>query len=128
MKQHSEDEEKRLKQKALERLGSDHPRCVLCGEGDWRCLELHHLAGRSYDETAVILCRNCHRKQSDPANNTRAPTDPPLLERIAQFLLGLATFLAMLATKLKECGSQLLEAAKVCPPPWGWSAHTAGAG
>jgi hypothetical protein len=32
----------------------------------WRCLEVHHIAGRDFDNDATaILCRNCHRKLSD---------------------------------------------------------------
>jgi hypothetical protein len=38
-------------QTALDRLGTNTPRCVECGETDWRCLEAHHLAGRAYDDS-----------------------------------------------------------------------------
>jgi hypothetical protein len=111
----------RKKQRALQRLGSDHPQCVTCAEADWRCLELHHVAGRAYDESTVILCRNCHRKLSDPGDNHDAPTDPPRLERVGQFLLGLAALLLMLAAKLMTSGNELLAAAKRCPAPDGWA-------
>ena len=55
----------RRKQRALERLGSNNPRCVVCGFDDPLALELHHIAGRSFDEEAVPVCRNCHRRLSD---------------------------------------------------------------
>jgi hypothetical protein len=114
--------QERRKQAALRRLGTEHPQCVTCGEADWRCLELHHLANRAYDDTLVIVCRNCHRKVSDPSANSQAPLDPPLLERIGQLLLGLALFLAeLLLPKLRAVGAELLEAAQHCPRPWGWS-------
>ncbi len=90
-----------------------------CGEDDWRCLERHHLAGRAYDGTTVILCRNCHRKQSDPSDNADAPSDPPTLERIGRFLLGLAALFLMLAAKLKAFGEDLLAGSRVCPRPYG---------
>lgn len=109
------------KQRALQRLGTDDPRCIICGEADWRCLELHHLAGRAYDDSTVILCRNCHRKLSDPSENGDAPADPPLLERVGRFLLGLASLLRMLAAKFKSFGEELLAAAKHCPAPYGWN-------
>lgn len=115
----------RRKQRALQRLGTDDPQCVTCGEADWRCLELHHLAGRAYDDGEVILCRNCHRKLSDPSENRDAPADPPLLERVGRFLLGLAALLLMLAAKLTTFGSDLLAAAPHCPAPYGWSGGVA---
>lgn len=115
----------RKKQRALHRLGTDDPRCITCGEADWCCLELHHIAGRAYDDGTVILCRNCHRKLSDPSENSDAPADPPLLERVGRFLLGLAALLLMLAAKLKTFGDELLAAAKHCPAPYGWNGGTA---
>jgi hypothetical protein len=117
----------RRRQRALQRLGTDQPHCVVCGEADWRCLELHHLGGRAYDAGTVILCRNCHRKQSDPTANTDAPAEPPLLERIGQFLLGLAALLLMLAAKLKAFGEELLAGARGCPRPYGWQEAKGGA-
>src|SRR5436190_793925 len=48
----------RRKQKALERLGTNEPRCGDCPETDWRCLECHHVAGRALDGFTVILCAN----------------------------------------------------------------------
>ena len=36
----------RRRQRALERLGSNNPRCVICGCDDPLALELHHVAGR----------------------------------------------------------------------------------
>ncbi len=112
----------RRKQRALQRLGADDPQCMTCGEADWRCLELHHIAGRAYDDSTVILCRNCHRKLSDPSENRDAPTDPPLLERVGRFLLGLAALLLMGAAKLTAFGNDLLAAAPHCPAPYGWMA------
>jgi hypothetical protein len=112
--------EERRKQRALERLGTDSPRCVECDEDDWRCLELHHPGGQAYDDTTVILCRNCHRKVSDPGDNERAPLDPPLLERAGRLILGLVTLLLALLPRLREVGQQLLEAAQQCARPYGW--------
>ncbi len=112
------------KQRAILRLGTDDPRCATCAEPDWRCLERHHVAGRAYDESAVILCRNCHRKLSDPSENRDSPADPPLLERVGRFLLGLAALLLMLAAKLKSFGDDLLAAAPHCPAPYGWRGGT----
>lgn len=115
----------RRRQRALQRLGTDDPQCATCGESDWRCLELHHIAGRAYDESTAVLCRNCHRKLSDPGDNRDAPADPPLLARAGQFLLGMAALLLMLAAKLKTFGNDLLAAAKHCPAPYGWIGGTA---
>ena len=110
------------KQKALERLGCNHPRCVHCGEADWRCLELHHIAGRAYGEECAVECRNCHRKLSDTQKDhppALVDGEPPCLEKIGHFLLGLADLLEMLIEKLREYGMVLIEAAANCPEPYG---------
>ena len=112
--------EERRRQAAHRRLGTIEPSCVLCGEADWRCLELHHLAGHAFDDLIVIICRNCHRKQSDPTANTIDPIDPPIMERAGRLFLGLALFLAELVARLRAYGQQLLDGAASCPWPYGW--------
>jgi methionyl-tRNA synthetase len=110
------------KQRALERLNSDNPRCIYCGEADWRCLESHHIAGRAYDEERAVVCRNCHRKLSDMQRDhpvALESEEPPYLEKIGHFLLGLADLLEMLIEKLREYGMVLIEAAANCPRPYG---------
>lgn len=102
------------KQNRLERLGSNNPACVLCGENDDRALELHHIAGKAYDDELVPVCRNCHRKLSDdqkdhPKQICKPPTNP---EIIGHFLLGLADLFALLVEKLREFGNCLIQAAQ----------------
>jgi hypothetical protein len=112
----------RRKQKTLERLGSNHPRCVFCGEADWRCLEFHHIAGQKFGEEGAVVCRNCHRKLSDYQKGhppALSGAHPVLLEQVAHFLFGLADLLEMLVGKMREYGQQLIEAAAHCPPPYG---------
>jgi hypothetical protein len=41
------------KQRRLEKLGTNNPRCGTCGETDDRCLELHHPADHGRDECTV---------------------------------------------------------------------------
>jgi len=113
-------DEERRRQAAYRRLGTTAPRCVICGEADWHCLELHHLAGHAYDDLVVIVCRNCHRKQSDPTSNMIDPIGPPIMERAGYLLLGLAVFLAELVARLRRYGQQLLDGAPTCPWPYGW--------
>lgn len=107
----SELNQERRKQDALEKLGSSEPRCTHCGEDNWRCLEQHHIAGRVYDESCVILCRNCHRMLSDAQRDHPAPLFdgmPTPFERIGHFLLGLADLLRLLVDKLTEFGLALV--------------------
>jgi len=86
----------------------------MCGEGDARVLEAHHIAGRKHDQTTTPLCRNCHRKASD------AQRDHPqgieggggTLEKIGHFLLGLADLLALAVEKLREFGHWLIDEAR----------------
>ena len=108
------------RQAAYRRLGTTDPRCVVCGEDDWHCLELHHIAGQAYDDQGVTLCRNCHRKQSNAATNATSPIDPPIMERAGHFLLGLALLLSQLVARLGAYGQQLLDGAALCPWPYGW--------
>ncbi len=99
------------RQDRLEKLGTQHPACALCGERDERCLERHHIAGRKFGAETVILCRNCHRKASDgqkdhPPGTGQVP--PSVWEQIGHFLLGLADLLLLAAEKLKEFGRYLI--------------------
>ena len=98
------------RQNALDRLGSNAPRCVICGEDDWRTLEFHHIAGRAFDDGGAILCRNCHRKLSDDQKDHPKPpaVQPSTPERIGHFLHGLADLLAMLVEKLRAFASELI--------------------
>jgi hypothetical protein len=110
----------RRKRRAFQRLGSDHPQCVLCPVTDWQILELHHVAGRAFAEDCVILCRNCHGKLSYPDENEPQPLDAPLLERIGNKLIGWGELLVQLGQQLIASGKQLLQAVNECPWPWGW--------
>lgn len=77
-------------------------------------MELHHVSGRAYGEECTVVCRNCHRKLSDTQkDHPKALTngEPPHLEKIGHFLIGLADLLEMLIEKLREYGLVLIEAA-----------------
>ena len=113
-------EYERRRQAAYRRLGSNDPRCLVCGETDWRCLELHHIAGQAHDDLGGIHCRNCHRKQSEAWMNAAGPTDPPVMERVGHLLLGLATLLDELVSRLRLYGKELITGAAVSPWPYGW--------
>lgn len=111
----------RRKQRALERLGSNDPRCVICGESNWQCLESHHLAGQAYAGETVPVCRNCHRKLSDGQCDHPAKTgeSPSQSEVIGRFLLGLADLFELLVEKLAEWGRYLIELAAANEPSHG---------
>ena len=96
----------------LERLGQSNPVCVVCGEDDPRCLELHHITyGRVRDEVAIV-CRNCHRKLSDMQKDQPPLTGDPVVDEvlyaIGRFLLGLAELFALLVETLREFGEDLI--------------------
>lgn len=103
----------RRKQRRLEVLGSNEPRCGMCGEDDWRCLELHHVADHGRDEATARICRNCHRKVSDDQKDHPAfdPDADPMLDRIGHFLLGLADMLRLIVEKLYAFGLTLIDRA-----------------
>lgn len=99
------------KQRRLETLGTNQPRCGLCGETDWRCMELDHVAGQRHDDATVILCRNCHRKKSDDQRDHPAfdPNADSFLDQVGHFLLGLADLLRLVIEKLTAFGQALIE-------------------
>lgn len=101
------------RQAALDRLGSNNPRCMHCGETDWRCLEAHHVAGRAFDDFTCVECRNCHRKLSDPQKDHPPKIGEPLSlpERVGHFLLGLADFFLLLVEQLRKFGGELIASA-----------------
>ena len=101
----------RRKQKRLEKLGTNEPRCGTCGENRWQCIEQHHAADHGRDETTVLVCRNCHCVFSDNQRGHPAfdPDADPLLASIGHFLLGLADMLRAILAKLTEFGLALIE-------------------
>ena len=101
------------RQAALDRLGTNDPRCIHCGETDWRCLEAHHVAGRAYDDFTSVECRNCHRKLSDPQKDhpPKIGEPPSLPEQVGHFLLGLADFFLLLVEQLRKFGGELIASA-----------------
>ena len=99
------------KHRALERLGTNDPRCCVCGEGNWECLEAHHPAGQKHiADLTVTVCRNCHRKQSVRQDYfpTFDPDADPVLAAIGYFLLGLANLFRDILEKLEEFGLTLI--------------------
>ncbi len=102
---------------AQERLGRNDAQCPYCGEADARCLELHHIAGRKFDDETIPVCRNCHRKLSDMQCDHPLPLhdDPGWMENLGHKLLGLADLLALAVAKLKEVGKLLIDKARATP-------------
>ncbi|MBY0612138.1 MAG: hypothetical protein K2P80_08130 [Beijerinckiaceae bacterium] len=109
-KQNTEIKREIRRQRALDRLGSNTPRCMHCGECNPHCLEAHHIAGCAYDDETVIVCRNCHRKLSDKQKDHPGPASipPDPLDRMGHFLLGLADLFRMLVGRLEEFGRDLI--------------------
>jgi HNH endonuclease len=103
------------------RLGGFDKRCVICGEPNPRCLELHHIAGRAYSEDVVPVCRNCHRKITDRTENAKAPSNPAILESAAHWLLGAVQLLLLLCDSGRLIAEQLIEGMRDCPPPYGYA-------
>lgn len=119
--------------KACERLGTESPRCLLCAEHNPHAVELHHVAGRAYDDACIPLCMNHHARASDLQKDhppkIEGGANP--LEGLGHILLGLgdlaeiaaedlrdpvlADFLMYLRLKLKEVGLLLIQLAQRAP-------------
>jgi hypothetical protein len=100
------------RRKALERLGTDNPKCAHCLETDPIALELHHVGQKQYAEAVIIECRNHHAKLSNAQKDhpPRIDDNPPsTFERIGHLLLGLAELLRLAAARLDEIGRGLID-------------------
>lgn len=99
----------RRKQLRLEKLGTNHPRCGICGDDRWQCIEAHHVAGQKHDGATALLCRNCHRVASDAQRDhpDSAELTDPALFAIGRFLLGLADMLRLIVERLFAFGQEL---------------------
>lgn len=101
------------KQRRLEMLGTNEPRCGTCGYTCWQAIEKHHPADYGRDDATVLICRNCHRVLSDDQKDHPAfdPAADKLLDTIGHFLIGLADMLRIIIDKLYEFGRALIERA-----------------
>jgi hypothetical protein len=103
----------RRRQRALERLGTNNPQCPFCGCDNPLALELHHVAGRAFDDMQVPVCRNCHRTLSDWQKDhpTCIGDQPNELERIGHALVGLADMFELLVEWLRGHAAKVFAAA-----------------
>ena len=114
-----------------EQLGPNRS-CLLCPETDFSTLtrgsrsllEAHHVVGEANDpDTTVLLCLNCHRKQTERLRSNGTSMRPPrtLLDQIVAILRGLAAFFRMLSEKLTEWATKqgkLVTALDANHPSW----------
>lgn len=98
------------KQRRLEALGTNNPRCGTCGHNRWQAIERHHPADHGRDDMTVLICRNCHRVLSDDQKDhpTFDPGADSQLDAIGHFLLGLADMLRLIVEKLYAFGLALI--------------------
>lgn len=106
--------QQRRKQDRLEKLGTQKPVCVICGQSDWRCFEDHHVAGCKYCALTAVHCKNCHAIASEMQRNHPPPIPgtPSMEEAIGRLLLGLADFFEQLIQILRNFGEYLIESAR----------------
>ena len=98
------------RRKSLERLGFNKPKCLFCDEDDPRCLQLDHIAGKAHSDDVWPVCLNDHMKRSDMQKDhpPKAALPRDQLEVIGRFLEGVADFLELIATRLREYGPFLM--------------------
>lgn len=97
------------------RLRTHNPICVGCSYCDHpAAMELAHIIPRKFDDDAVVLCSNCHRKQSDAEKDYsyEPTTGNPLMETYGRYILSVADFLKLIASKFEEIGHWMLEQAQ----------------
>lgn len=99
------------KQQAHQRLGTRKPKCVICGEEDWRTLDKDHVAGRKYSDVVSILCANCHRKRTD-SQKDQPPSVPGAvsdLEQKGRTVLGVIEYARELCDLLEPIANDLIQ-------------------
>lgn len=106
------------RRKHMERLGFPDPRCLFCDEDDVRCLHLDHVAGQEFSDDVWPICANDHARRTDlQKDHPPKAADPgDNLEVIGRFSEGLADFLEMAVTKLREYGPMLCAEAAARTP------------
>jgi len=102
------DRESRFR-KAYERLGTNTPRCLICGQTNPLRLELHHPAGKDFDDETVIICSNHHDDASDWQHDHPPKVEGcnSIIEVLAHWVFGLGDLLKIAAeepsaSELKE--------------------------
>ena len=82
----------RRKQRALERLGTNKPRCAVCGFDDPLALELHHIAGRASMTNGPSLPQlpSALERRAEGSSARQRRSRQTLSSASAIFLLGLA--------------------------------------
>ena len=108
------DKDTRLEQK-YRKLGTREPICAGCGyRKSPYAFEHAHVVPRKYGDETVLLCRNCHREQSDgEKDHSYEPTTAnPKMETIGRYLVAVADFLKMIANTLADYGAWLMDQAK----------------
>ncbi|WP_156404900.1 hypothetical protein [Sphingomonas sp. Root241] len=102
----------------LERLGFENAQCIFCGEDDKVCLHLDHVDGQEFSDVVWPLCANCHAKrthlQKDHPPKDAEPSDP--LEKMGRMVEGLADYLEITVTRLREFGPILCAEAAARSP------------
>ena len=85
------DDYERRKQARLHKLDTNHPRCAICGNDDWRVIEEHHPDTRKRDSFTVLLCANHHRIVTDDQKDHPLGLEgcDPFLLSVGNLLLGL---------------------------------------
>lgn len=103
--------ERRYRQKRKD-LGSEHPRCIICGEDDLDMLEGDHVAGRAHDDQVMPLCKNHHAKRTQfQREQPRAGNPSSWLEQLGRWLLSMAEYFEMMIPNLRRFGEWILRLA-----------------
>jgi hypothetical protein len=100
--------------KALERLGTNTPKCAHCGVTNPFCLQLHHIAGQANDSCTIILCHNHHAMITNAQKDHPLPVDDLShpANRLGNIVLGIAELLLIAVEMLREAGRYLIEIAR----------------
>ena len=107
------------RRKAIERIGVEDGECAICRENVPFRLHDHHVAGKEFDDTTIILCLNHHATitngQIDHPPKIENCTDPS--EVFAHLVLGVIELLWQIIDMLQRVADHLLDRARKSSTP-----------
>jgi len=105
---------RRAKVRKFAKHGYPNPTCVVCGEGDVRCLELNHIFAETNSDLCGPKCTNCHAIFSDMQEDhegedvRRCDRERGGLLLQAAILIGMVILLVLLGTHAQKSGNESL--------------------
>lgn len=119
-----------------ERKLGENPVCMFCGTDEFwalikapqKILQEHHVAGRAHDSgLTACICQNCHARIHEILRSDGISLRPKssFLERLAEILAAIGSFLRVLADRCVHWAERLLDLVRILDERFGTWRETA---